>query len=62
MRRWFLSYHSPDEPLAQALKLAIERKDAGAQVFFAPEKMRAGTPWATALADAVSRATAFVLR
>ena len=28
MRRWFLSYHSPDEALAERLKAAIERKDA----------------------------------
>ena len=35
MRRWFLSYHSPEQALAERLKGAIERKDAGAAVFFA---------------------------
>ena len=29
MRRWFLSYHSPEQALAERLKAAIERKDAG---------------------------------
>jgi hypothetical protein len=28
MRSWFLSYHSPDQALAERLKAAIERKDA----------------------------------
>ena len=37
MRRWFLSYHSPDQALAERLKAAIERKDAAARVFFAPQ-------------------------
>jgi hypothetical protein len=37
MRRWFLSYHSPDQALAERLKAAIERKDDSAsRVFFAP--------------------------
>src|SRR6266403_2115576 len=27
MRRWFLSYHSPDGALAERVKAAIERKD-----------------------------------
>ena len=42
MRRWFLSYHSPDQALAERLKAAIERKDAAARVFFAPTHLRAG--------------------
>jgi hypothetical protein len=42
MRRWFLSYHSPDQALAERLKAAIERKDADARVFFAPTHLRAG--------------------
>jgi hypothetical protein len=36
MSRWFLSYHSPDQALAERLKSAIERKDTDAHVFFAP--------------------------
>jgi hypothetical protein len=28
MSRWFLSYHSPDQALAERLKAAIERKDS----------------------------------
>src|SRR6516225_6127213 len=61
MRRWFLSYHSPDEPLAEQLKTAIERQDDGAIVFFAPANLRAGARWAPALAEAIAEATAFVL-
>jgi hypothetical protein len=61
MRRWFLSYHSPDEALAERLKAAIERKDEGASVFFAPTHLRAGGRWAPALAEAIAEATAFVL-
>jgi formylglycine-generating enzyme required for sulfatase activity len=61
MRRWFLSYHSPDIALAQRLKAAIESKDKGAIVFFAPTNLRAGGRWAPALAEAISEATAFVL-
>jgi hypothetical protein len=61
MRRWFLSYHSPDEALAEGLKDAIERKDDGAAVFFAPADLRAGARWAPALAEAIAEATAFVL-
>jgi tetratricopeptide (TPR) repeat protein len=61
MRRWFLSYHSPDQALAERLKAAIERQDAGARVFFAPTNLRAGGRWAPALAAAIAEATAFVL-
>jgi hypothetical protein len=61
MWRWFLSYHSPDQTLAERLKPAIEHKDAGAQVFFAPSNLRAGSRWAPALADAIAEADAFVL-
>jgi formylglycine-generating enzyme required for sulfatase activity len=61
MRRWFLSYHTPDEALAERLKAAIERRDDGAIVFFAPANLRAGVRWAPALAEAIAEATAFVL-
>jgi hypothetical protein len=59
--RWFLSYHSPEQALAERLKAAIERKDAGADVFFAPDGLRAGRRWAPALAQGIDDATAFVL-
>jgi WD40 repeat protein len=61
MRRWFLSYHSPDEALAKRLKAAIQQKDEGAHVFFAPANLRAGGRWAPALSEAIAEATAFVL-
>jgi hypothetical protein len=61
VRRWFLSYHSSEEALAQRLKEAMERQDAGARVFFAPAHLRAGGFWSRALADEIARADAFVL-
>jgi len=32
MPRWFLSYHSPDQALAERFKAALERKDTDAHV------------------------------
>src|SRR6478752_8698323 len=61
MRRWFLSYHSPDQALAEGLKLAIERKDSTSRVFFAPTHLRAGGSWSAQLAQEIAEATAFVL-
>jgi len=61
MRRWFLSYHSPDQALAERLKAALERKDAGAQVFFAPSSLRGGGFWSKALAEEIAQADAFIL-
>jgi TIR domain-containing protein len=61
MRRWFLSYHSPDQALAERLKAALERKDTGAHVFFAPSSLRAGGFWSRALAEEIAQADAFIL-
>src|SRR5262245_1880419 len=61
MRRWFLSYHSPDQALAERLKGALERKDADARVFFAPSSLRAGGFWSRALAEEIAQADAFIL-
>src|SRR5262249_62127777 len=61
MRRWFLSYHSPDEALAERLKAALERKDTGARVFFAPSSLRAGGFWSNVLAEEIAQADAFIL-
>ena len=61
MPRWFLSYHTPDEPLAARLKAAIERKDASSRVFFAPAHLRAGRSWSAQLADEIAESTAFIL-
>jgi len=61
MQRWFLSYHSPDQALAEALKAALERKDTGARVFFAPSSLRAGGFWSKALAEEIAQADAFIL-
>jgi len=61
MRRWFLSYHSPDRALAERLKTALERKDTGANIFFAPSSLRAGGFWSRALAEEIAQADAFIL-
>ena len=61
MHRWFLSYHSPDYALAEGLKAAIERKDSGSRVFFAPTHLRAGGSWTAQLAQELEEATAFIL-
>jgi formylglycine-generating enzyme required for sulfatase activity len=61
MQRWFLSYHSPDQALAERLKVAIERKDSASHVFFAPTHMRAGGSWSAQLAQEIADATAFIL-
>jgi TIR domain len=61
MPRWFLSYHSPDQGLAEQLKAAIERKDPQSRVFFAPTHLRAGGSWSAQLAQELAGATAFIL-
>ena len=61
MRRWFLSYHSPDQALAERLKAAIERKDSATRVFFAPTNLRAGGSWSAQLAQEIADANAFIL-
>ena len=61
MQRWFLSYHSPDQALAERLKAALERKVTDAQVFFAPSSLRGGGFWSKTLADEIARADAFIL-
>jgi formylglycine-generating enzyme required for sulfatase activity len=61
MQRWFLSYHSPDQALAERLKAAIERKDSASRVFFAPTHLRAGRSWSAQLAQEIEEATAFIL-
>src|ERR1700691_3603697 len=61
MSRWFLSYHSPDQALAQRLKAAIERRDQASRVFFAPTHLRAGGSWSEQLAQEIAEASAFIL-
>src|ERR1700688_4936274 len=61
MSRWFLSYHSTDEALAERLKSAIERKDTASRVFLAPTHLRAGGSWSAQLAQEIVKANAFIL-
>jgi hypothetical protein len=55
MRRWFLSYHSPDLALAERLEAALRRRDADTQVFFAAKNLRAGGYWQPALAEEIAQ-------
>lgn len=59
--QWFLSYHSPDQALARRVKEAIERKAAGARVFFSPTELRAGSFWSPQLAQGIAEASGFIL-
>jgi hypothetical protein len=61
MQRWFLSYHSPDQALAERLKAAIEAKDPASRLFFAPTHLRAGGSWSAQLAQKIADATGFIL-
>src|SRR5215472_6726129 len=61
MKRWFLSYHSPDQALAERLIGAIERKDPTSRVFFAPRQLRSGGLWTGQLAQEIAEADAFIL-
>jgi formylglycine-generating enzyme required for sulfatase activity len=61
MPRWFLSYHSPDQVLAERLKAAIERRDGATRVFFAPTHLRAGGSWSAQLAQEIAEASGFIL-
>src|SRR5580700_6840019 len=59
--QWFLSYHSPEEPLARRLKDAIERKAPATHIFFGPTELRAGSFWSPQLAQAITDASGFIL-
>ena len=61
MRRWFLSYNLQDLALIQAFEVALRRKDAEAQIFFAPKSLRAGGYWLPEIINEIATATAFVL-
>jgi hypothetical protein len=58
MQRWFLSYHSPDQALAERLKVTVERKNADARVFFAPSSPGF---WSKTLAEEIVQADVFIL-
>ncbi|MEH6726332.1 MAG: hypothetical protein V7703_09245 [Hyphomicrobiales bacterium] len=59
--RIFLSYHSPDEASARALKQALEAGKSDAEVFFAPQSLCAGTFIVPQLGTALDEADAVLL-
>ena len=61
MPRWFLSYHSPDQALAERLKAAIERKDSGLARVLRAEESSPRRLLVGELAHDIDEATAFIL-
>src|SRR5262249_20758819 len=61
MVRVFLSYHTPDETAAKALKQAIEAAEPGITVFFAPYNLKLGAFWLPVLSEAIAEANAFLI-
>jgi hypothetical protein len=59
--RVFLSYHTPDEVAAKALKHAIEANDPDIKVFFAPYNLKLGAFWLPVLGEAIAEANAFLI-
>jgi acyl-CoA synthetase (AMP-forming)/AMP-acid ligase II len=60
-RRWFLSYNSKDEKLAEALLATLKNKDPTANVFYAKRSLRAGGYWLPVLGQEIADATGFIL-
>src|SRR5262245_15736624 len=61
MMRIFLSYHSPDESAALALKAAIAAREPAFRLFFAPSSLNAGAFWLPRIGAAIAEADAFLL-
>jgi hypothetical protein len=61
MQRWFLSYHSPDQSLAERIIAGTKRKGPALGIFFAPTNLRAGGAWTDQLAQELAVADAFIL-
>ncbi len=59
--RIFLSYHTPDSRIADALKQAIEAKLEGSEVFVAHRDLRYGAPWQPQLSASIASADAFII-
>ena len=59
--RIFLSYHTPDSRIADALKTAIETKLEGSEVFVAHRDLRYGAPWQPQLSASIASADAFII-
>jgi len=59
--RVFLSYHTPDRPIALALKSAIETALPGADVYVDQSHLRHGHLWQPALFEAIAGARAFIV-
>ncbi len=59
--RIFLSYHTPDSSIADALKAAIEANLKGSEVFVAHRDMRYGAPWQPQISSSIEAADAFII-
>jgi hypothetical protein len=52
MANIFLSYHSPDRSVAEALAQGLQKQDDRLDVFLAPWALRPGAYWIPELAQA----------
>src|SRR5262249_37537750 len=59
--RIFISYHSPDRPIALALKRAIEAARPDTRVFLDQSQLRHGYFWQPSLFEAIGQADAFII-
>jgi formylglycine-generating enzyme required for sulfatase activity/cellulose biosynthesis protein BcsQ len=59
--RWFLSFNSRDQALAEAFKVAIERAQPASSLYFAPSQLRAGASWSASLVQGIAEAKGFIL-
>ena len=60
-RRWFVSYNSQDQALADRVASALRARLPEAQIFFAPASLRAGGYWLPTLAQEIAAADVFLL-
>ncbi|HMN70867.1 MAG TPA: toll/interleukin-1 receptor domain-containing protein [Rhodoblastus sp.] len=60
-RRWFVSYNSQDQALAEQVASALRTRLPEAAIFFAPASLRAGGYWLPTLAQEIGEAEVFLL-
>lgn len=60
-QRWFVSYNSQDQALADRVASALRTRLPDSQIFFAPASLRAGGYWLPTLAQEIAAADVFLL-
>jgi formylglycine-generating enzyme required for sulfatase activity/cellulose biosynthesis protein BcsQ len=59
--RWFLSFNSRDQALAEAFKVTLERAQPTSSLYFTPSQLRAGGSWSASLGQGIAEANGFIL-